>query len=236
MDKKVKIMVIVPLAIALLALLIAFANASSSCARLDRSLKRLAETPIDEETLYYITIYDSRIEDEGLWGKILLKNVGLLDEVRQKNEQLIEEQAAALSAQIGNLKPCTSIESTDQYYSIRREIADIHDLDSHIWKRDKSNAFWQKVKDKVTNYEAFEQYEADFNELVEHYKVKCTYCGGSGGFTCGSCNGRGKKAVTWYSEGDWGTSSYSSYKCTSCGGSGRVKCPQCKNGYNLVFG
>lgn len=47
--------------------------------------------------------------------------------------------------------------------------------------------------------------------------------GGSsgGGGTCSSCNGTGKKLVTWYSHGDWGETSYSSYDCPSCGGDGR---------------
>jgi hypothetical protein len=41
--------------------------------------------------------------------------------------------------------------------------------------------------------------------------------GSSGGSSskCSSCNGTGKKVVTWYSEGDWGETSYSSYKCTA---------------------
>ena len=39
---------------------------------------------------------------------------------------------------------------------------------------------------------------------------KCSYCGGSG-----------KCLVTWYSEGDWGEKSYSSYTCTYCNETGR---------------
>ena len=49
--------------------------------------------------------------------------------------------------------------------------------------------------------------------------------GGSGGSSgsgkCSYCNGTGKKLVTWYSEGDWGEASYSSYKCPQCNGPGR---------------
>ena len=49
--------------------------------------------------------------------------------------------------------------------------------------------------------------------------------GGSGGSSgsgkCSYCNGPGKKLVTWYSEGDWGEASYSSYKCPQCNGTGR---------------
>ena len=49
--------------------------------------------------------------------------------------------------------------------------------------------------------------------------------GGSGGSSgsgkCSYCNGTGKKLVTWYSEGDWGETSYSSYKCPQCNGTGR---------------
>ena len=49
--------------------------------------------------------------------------------------------------------------------------------------------------------------------------------GGSGGSSgsgkCSYCNGTGKKLVTWYSEGDWGETSYSTYKCPQCNGTGR---------------
>lgn len=38
---------------------------------------------------------------------------------------------------------------------------------------------------------------------------------------CSSCNGTGKKLVTFYSEGNWGSTSYSSYTCTKCNGTGR---------------
>lgn len=44
---------------------------------------------------------------------------------------------------------------------------------------------------------------------------------GGGGNKCSSCNGTGKKLVTWYSHGDWGETSYSSYACPACGGDGR---------------
>ena len=41
------------------------------------------------------------------------------------------------------------------------------------------------------------------------------------GKKCEYCNGTGKKVVEWYSEGDWGEKSYSSYECTRCDGTGR---------------
>lgn len=48
-----------------------------------------------------------------------------------------------------------------------------------------------------------------------------SYSGSSSKSKCSSCNGTGKKLVTFYSEGDWGTTSYSSYTCTKCNGTGR---------------
>ena len=43
----------------------------------------------------------------------------------------------------------------------------------------------------------------------------------SGNKSCSYCGGTGKKLVKWYSEGDWGSTSYSSYKCTYCNGTGK---------------
>ena len=45
--------------------------------------------------------------------------------------------------------------------------------------------------------------------------------GSSSSSKCDYCNGTGKKVVTWYSEGDWGEKTYSSYTCTYCNGTGR---------------
>lgn len=39
--------------------------------------------------------------------------------------------------------------------------------------------------------------------------------------TCSYCNGTGKQTVVFYSEGDWGEKTYSSYKCTYCNGTGK---------------
>jgi len=38
----------------------------------------------------------------------------------------------------------------------------------------------------------------------------------SSGGSCSKCGGSGKILVTWYSEGNWGTTSYSSYDCPDC--------------------
>lgn len=45
--------------------------------------------------------------------------------------------------------------------------------------------------------------------------------GGSSSSVCPSCNGKGKKTVKWYSEGDWGEASYTTYTCPQCNGTGR---------------
>lgn len=70
--------------------------------------------------------------------------------------------------------------------------------------------------------------QADANEVLEESvfdrdmelpKPTGNYSSGSG--KCSVCNGRGKVSVKWYSEGDWGDVSYTSYDCTACGGDGR---------------
>lgn len=45
----------------------------------------------------------------------------------------------------------------------------------------------------------------------------------------------GKKLVTWYSEGDWGEKSYSSYTCTSCNGKGKSTCSSCGGDGKYVY-
>ena len=47
--------------------------------------------------------------------------------------------------------------------------------------------------------------------------------GGSGSSSkkCTSCNGSGKKLVEWYTFGDWGDVSYTSYDCPDCNGTGK---------------
>lgn len=44
--------------------------------------------------------------------------------------------------------------------------------------------------------------------------------GGTLRVKCSRCDGKGKIVVKWYSEGDWGEVSYSSYTCTACNGRG----------------
>lgn len=61
----------------------------------------------------------------------------------------------------------------------------------------------------------------------ESNKVKCTKCNGVGSYSCSDCNGHGKRAVNFYSEGNWGFESYSNYECTDCNGRGRIDCSRC---------
>lgn len=73
-----------------------------------------------------------------------------------------------------------------------------------------------EVQALVKNYYVLESAEKQIQAAKDAEKAATT----TSKKTCDYCNGTGKVVVKWYSEGDWGEVSYSSYKCTQCNGKG----------------
>lgn len=197
------------------------------CFYLNSRIASFLEDPITEETTRKIENIDTEISAEGLWGKLFLRHQDAYSLRKQENETYIEERAAALRGRIAALQPCTAIPSEAAYRQMRGEIEDMLVSDS--------TPFGKRLLEKVDNYGDLERYVEDFQALKETYKVKCSGCGGKGRIFCSNCNGKGKKLVTWYSEGDWGFVSHSTYDCTSCDGKGKLDCRKCDNGYYYAF-
>ena len=152
--------------------------------------------------------------------------------LQEKNDAFLKECAATLMDNIDALEPVDALASEDQYSDYRNK-AEALKLGE--------TTFETNVRLYVENYDKIEAYQSDLEDLLETYKVncekcrgngstQCSSCNGSGSKKCSYCNGKGKKVVTWYSEGDWGEKSYSSYDCTSCGGDGRISCSNCNGG------
>ncbi len=165
--------------------------------------------------------------------KVLYVNIFKADyeAFKKKNEDYVKAEADKISEQISALKKVDKIESYEMYSEIYDHLNSIMLSDSGVLE--------EKIKAEVKNYDDYLSYREDFDALVETYKVECEKCGGKGGYSavCSYCNGSGKCVVTWYSEGDWGEKSYSSYDCTRCsGGVSNRDCPSCNGGYNYIFG
>lgn len=198
-----------------------FVNASD----VNKEISALADETDGRTTTAIILRLDKRIPELGPVARLFV-HTGQLDRIRQENEQFITRQAQELSGQISSLEPCTAIGSREEYSEIQNHIASL--------LLDEESTVDMVIREKVANYSDLLTYQSDFYALVETYKELCSRCGGRGSVTCDSCEGRGQKAVKWYSEGDWGEVSYSSYECTSCDGRGRRGC-SCSDGYVYNF-
>lgn len=175
--------------------------------------------PASVETAYDIEEAE-RVLAENKLG-ILFKRKKF-EEIKKENEAFVNSVIDDLSAEIAALEKVDKIESYERFCELKEEIAHI---ENHEGKG---------FSERVENYGDFETYKKDFWELVETYKAECDRCSGRGTFSCSYCGGSGVKVVTWYSEGDWGDISYSSYDCKRCSG-GRVNCASCEDGYVVRF-
>ncbi len=156
-----------------------------------------------------------------------------LNAQKQEYFATIDAKAQEVSAGIAALEPLTKINSAEHYSQLRAKITEL--------TVGSGSDFNDAVREKVENLDDLAKYEQQLEQLRETYAHKCESCNGAGGSTCNSCKGSGgsscsscggagKKVVTWYSEGDWGEKSYTSYKCTSCNGRGRRDCGSCNGG------
>jgi len=230
LTKKEKVISVV---ICVLVLMLGFAgylmvNSYIHSLDLNVRLESFVQQPINQETSGEIVRYEAQIGKTQPFASLFVKHLDAFEQVKADNEKYISDCAAELTAKIDALETVTAIASQEDYNTISAGIAAI--------ELNEATEFGKQVRKQVSNYEAFEQYREDFHNLVETYKVNCSSCGGSGRRKCSSCGGSGKKSVTFYSYGDWGEASYSSYECTSCNGRGRVDCGSCSGGYYYRFG
>lgn len=203
---------------------VAYGNSKS----VEKEIKKLIILPINEETMEKFIVLEKKISGIGPAAKFFIDNYSEYDVFKQDSEKYLTDCANDVSEKISALEPLKEIESFDHYFELHDEIEAI--------EIDETTVFGKTLKQKVSNYSDLEKYKTDLSKLLKTYEVKCNKCGGTGQSTCDYCNGRGKKTVTWYSEGDWGSQSYSSYDCTQCGGDGKTSCSNCIDGYCHDFG
>lgn len=186
---------------------------------LNEEAEILLKCEIDEDVFIHIEEFDRTYEPKQNFVKKHFKYNDEVNAFKEEAERFVQQQAKELEAKINELKPCTKISSYEQYVEISETISEMTLLNEVD--------FDMRVKEYVSNYEEFEQYADSFETLCKDYEKVCYKCNGSGRCSCEFCGGSGKRLVTWYSEGDWGETSYSSYECTSCDGRGKFTCTRC---------
>ncbi len=208
-------LVIVPM---LFTCIYGFSNAS----HINERANELAQAPIDGDIFEEIEEFNELYEKQGLFTKLFFTGKKKIEKVNSEVDLLVEKNAERISKGISSLKTYTALESEEQYKEIRKE--------ANALKLSDYDEYEALVMEKVENYGDLEKYIDDIEKLHKSYEVTetCSKCNGkvTGGSTysrCSTCNGSGKRLVTWYSNGDWGEKSYSSYTCTSCNGSGKSK-------------
>ena len=217
-----------------------FIPAMKKSSAINADMPELLNRSVDEHLTYYINQMDERMNKAGVVGRLF---VGKKDEyaaLKQANDQLLDAAAAELSERIEAMEPFGKLQSVEQIEQISGSIAALK-LDNEDWGTDR--AYKEELERRTANYSELLAYEEAFEKQLKACRETCDNCYGDGktsrSITCASCNGRGRKSVTWYSQGDWGTTSYSSYECTSCNGRGknysRTGCTRCTDGYVYHF-
>ncbi len=193
---------------------------------------RILELHGDGNSLSRIAEFEERFQGEWL-GRMFFFYNDEFEDIQNEAQEEIRMRAQEISQGIAQLELPSKIESKDHYRTLYDSAYSLK------LPYDEDNA--NEIIELVEDYGKIDRYLEDLEELRKNYQITCSNCKGNGGFTCktcsgggrvtcSSCNGRGKKLVTWYSEGNWGDTSYSSYECTSCNGSGKRSCPSCNNG------
>ena len=211
-----------------------FISASVRAVDLNEYVSYTLERNEGNQDLEYLAEIDERVARCGPIARSLFYKYG--DEVQARKDaqmQAIRDRAAEITAGIDALEECTEIRSQEHYIQLSSAI--------YALKLMGSDEFTYQVRELVTNYDQLQAHEEQLEAVRANYRHTCNECKGNGGFTCDNCggggrlscsycNGSGKKVVTWYSNGDWGEKSYTSYDCTSCNGRGKRNCGSCNSG------
>ena len=195
--------------------------------------RRVLAEPFSEDTQDELLKLEQRVAKMKLTERMFFQYHDDIEARKAEYHTAIQTRAEEITKGIDALPVFTKIESEAHYQQLCDAAIALY-LNS-------SDGFDAEVRKAVANYEKLEAFTTQIKQVRENYKhtceecngsggFQCTRCGGSGGKSCSSCGGSGKKVVTWYSEGDWGEKSYSSYKCTSCNGRGRSDCSSCNGG------
>lgn len=195
---------------------------------------RILEMDGDGKTLSRIAEFEEQYQNEWL-GKLFFTYGDEFAAIKEETHAKIRNRAREISDAIAQLELPDRIQSKEHYITL-------HDSAYRLkLSYDEENA--NQIEELIVDYGKIDVYLEELEVLRQNYAIICNACKGNGGFTCttchgsdrltcDSCNGRGKKLVTWYSEGNWGDTSYSSYECTSCHGSGKKSCSDCNGGEN----
>ena len=190
-----------------------FVDSFVSSTKLNSKMEKFVGSAVNESTVDTIVKMDKEIAQAGLFRNLFLKYMDEYDAIKSETEVMIANEAQRITDGIANWETPVKIESASEYQRLTNQL-DKLTLNDNI-------LFEKKVKAAVANYNELAQHKSDFDTLVDSYQKDCSSCSGRGRKACQSCNGMGKKGVKFYSEGDWGYTSYSNYKCTSCNGSGK---------------
>jgi len=207
-------------------------------------MREFMDRPVDVHLQYHINEMDEHMDEAGVLARLFIRNKDEYVARKQENDAFIDAAAAELAEAIDGLEPFGALKSVEQTAQIQENIAAVK-IDHDKYIANTSREYYDELELRTANYAEFLAYEEAFDKKLDACREKCSNCRGDGwrsssGGTCSSCGGSGRKSVKWYSQGDWGTTSYTSYECTSCDGSGRIsgsrtRCSSCTDGYVYNF-
>ena len=150
------------------------------------------------------------------WQFDSVNNINFLKEKRDEYDALVNQNINAISSAIENL----SSKQVKYTSSFEKELQAV---------RNNYNDAVPDVQAGIDNYETLKSVEVQFDARKERCKHSCDRY-----ISCSHCGGRGRLPVKFYSQGDWGEVSYSSYDCPKCSGKGHFTCSRC-NGYGYYY-
>ena len=150
------------------------------------------------------------------WQFDNVNNINLLKEKRDEYDALVNQNIDAISSAIESL----ASKQVKYTSSFEKELQAV---------RKKYNDAVPDVQAGIDNYETLKSVEDQFDARKERCKHSCDRY-----ISCSYCGGKGRLPVKFYSQGDWGEVSYSSYDCPKCSGKGHFTCSKC-NGYGYYY-
>ena len=213
-------------------LLAVTATAAYGAFEVSQKIDNFVSWPMSKTAINYTKVIDEKIDALNPLERLFLMHQKEYAAYKESGDRFLEEKAASMIEKINGLRLCEAITSYEQYEKLVKEIEAL--------SIEPVDLYGQRLLEKVTNYAQFENYKVEFETLLSTYAKSCSSCSGLGyhSSVCWTCSGSGKKVVKWYSEGDWGYESYSTYSCTDCGGDGKESsdCGSCVDGKYYDFG